>query len=172
MATFACSMFGQILYDDNLTFQELLETEERIKDLMQAALCEYGAQHFDFTAQADSLLMECVFPEMNRENNHEICDSIIRHLGPNVLARFMFMDRYMDSVAFYFMGRGKWHEQALNVPGPKQALSGWVVRQERKSSGGVPARRKLESAAKPGGSASAKAPSPSRNDKADKKAKA
>lgn len=132
MANFDCTMFGHILYDDKLTFQELLDTETRVMAVMQAALEECGAQHITFTGQADSLMMECVFPQVDRDNNHILCDAVIRHLGPGVLARFMFADRQMDSVAFYFLGRGKWQEQVLSVPNPKQALSGWVVRQERK----------------------------------------
>lgn len=133
MAIFRCSMFGHIVYDDKLTYQELLDTEARVTAIMQAALEECGAQHIDFTPQADSLLMECLFPEMDRANNQTLCDTIIRQLGPGVLARFAFMDRQMDSVAFYFLGRGKWQEQVLSVPRPREALSGWVVRQERKA---------------------------------------
>lgn len=132
MAIFRCSMFGHILYDDKLTYQELLATEAHVTAVMLRALEECGAQHIDFTPQADSLLMECVFPDLDRDNNRALCDMVIRQLGPGVLARFLFVDRQMDSTVFYFLGRGKWQEQALSVPGPREALSGWVVRQERK----------------------------------------
>lgn len=145
MATYGCVMFGHILYDDKLTWQELIETEARVTRLMQSALEEVGARHIDFIAQGDALLVECVFPEVNRETNQALCNAVIRDLGASVLARFMFVDRQMDSTVFYFLGRGKWQEQALSVPGPKEALSGWVVRQERKTServipAGMPAR--------------------------------
>ncbi len=134
MAHFACTMFGHILYDDSLTYQELLETEARVMAVMRAALEECGAHHIDFAAQADSLLMECVFAQVDREINRTLCDAVIRHFGSSVLARFTFVDRAMDSVVFYFLGRGKWKEQALSVPTPKEALAGWVVRQERRPS--------------------------------------
>lgn len=132
MAIFRCSMFGHIVYDDKLTYQELLDTEAHVSAVMLRALEECGAQHIDFTPQADSLLMECVFPDLDRDHNRALCDMVIRQLGPGVLARFLFVDRQMDSAVFYFLGRGKWQEQALSVPGPREALSGWVVRQERK----------------------------------------
>jgi len=133
MATFNCVMFGQILYDDNLTYQELLATEQNVKLVVQDTLQKFGAQHFDFTPQADSLLLECLLPVMERQVSRSICDAINRQLGPQVLARFEFVDRQMNNTVFYFLGRGKWQEQVLNIPGPKQALSGWVVRQERKT---------------------------------------
>lgn len=132
MAIFRCSLFGHIVYDDKFTYQELLDIEARVSALVLQALEECGAQHIDFTSQADSLLVECVFPELDRDNNHTLCDMIIRQLNPGVLARFLFVDRQLDGAVFYFLGRGKWQEQAFSVPGPREALSGWVVRQERK----------------------------------------
>lgn len=144
MSIFSCTMHGHIMYDDNITYQELMETEERVKVNMRAALEECGGQHFDFTPQADSLLVECVFPEVDREKNRAICDSVIRLFGSTVLARFMFVDKQMDGVVFYFLGRGKWHEQALSIPGPKEALSGWVVRQERKTGNAMPRRSAVD----------------------------
>jgi hypothetical protein len=133
-------MLGHILYDDRLTYQELLEAEARVVAVMQAALEERGGRHVSFVRQADSLLMECLFPQADRELNHALCDEVISRLGPSVLARFMFVDRQMESVVFYFLGRGKWHEQALSIPDPFRALSGWVVRQERKPRAEPPAR--------------------------------
>ncbi len=131
MAIFRCSMFGHIVYDDKLTYQELLDTEARVTALMQNALEECGAQHIDFAPEADALLMECLFSDMDRAAHRVLCDTVIRQLGPGVLARFLFVDRRMDDIAFYFLGRGKWQEQAFSVPTPREALSGRVVRQER-----------------------------------------
>lgn len=144
MAIFHCSMFGHVVYDDKLTYQELLDTETRVTAVMHKALEECGAQHIDFTPQADAMLMECLFSDMDRDQERALCASVIRQLGPGVLARFLFVDRRMDSVVFYFLGRGKWQEQALSVPAPREALAGWVVRQERKP---VRARRAPENPA-------------------------
>ncbi|MCH5277014.1 MAG: hypothetical protein J1E80_04170 [Desulfovibrionaceae bacterium] len=132
MAIFRCSMFGQIVYADAFTYQELLETEARVTAIVQDALEQCGAQHINFTGEADALLMECVFSDMDRAAHHALCDRIIQQLGSGVLGRFAFMDRSLDSVVFYFLGRGKWQEQAFSVPAPREALSGWMVRQERK----------------------------------------
>ncbi len=132
MTIFRCSMFGQVVYDDKLTYQELLDTEARVTALIQNALEECGAQHIDFTSEADALLLECLFPDMDHAAHRALCNAIIRQLGPGVLARFLFVDRRMDDVVFYFLGRGKWQEQTFIVPAPREALSGWVVRQERK----------------------------------------
>lgn len=131
MAIFRCSMFGHVVYDDTLTYQELLDTEARVTAVMQSALEECGAEHIDFTPQADALLLECLFPDPDRNLGRALCDAVIRQLGSGVLARFLFVDRGMDSVVFYFLGRGKWREQPLSVPAPREALSGWVVRPER-----------------------------------------
>jgi len=133
MATYRCIMFGQILFDDKLTWEELHSTEARLTSVMETVITDCGGRHIDFTPLADALLGECVFPEVDRDNNHALCNTLIRQLGPHTLGRLMFVDRQMDSTVFYFLGRGKWQEQALSVPGPKQALSGWVVRQERKN---------------------------------------
>lgn len=132
MAIFRCSMFGQIVYADAFTYQELLETDARVTAIVQDALEQCGAQHINFTAEADALLMECVFADMDRAARHALCDRIIQQLGSGVLGRFAFMDRRLDSVVFYFLGRGKWQEQAFSVPAPREALSGRMVRQERK----------------------------------------
>ena len=132
MAIFRCSMFGQIVYADAFTYQELLETDAQVTAIVQDALEQCGAQHINFTGEADALLMECVFSDMDRATHHALCDKIIQQLGPGVLGRFVFMDRRLDSMVFYFLGRGKWQEQAFSIPAPREALSGWKVRQERK----------------------------------------
>ncbi len=41
MAIFRCSMFGHIVYDDKLTYQELLDTEARVTALMQNEVLAY-----------------------------------------------------------------------------------------------------------------------------------
>ena len=57
MAIFRCSMFGHIVYDDQLTYQEVLDTEARVPALMQNALEERCAQHTDRAPEAAALLM-------------------------------------------------------------------------------------------------------------------
>ena len=132
MGIFHCSMFGHIVYDDKLTYQELLDLEDRVTVTIRTALENFGAQYLEFSPQADALLLECLFPEMDRRINTALCDALIRQLGAKVLARLAFMDRRMDHVAFYFLGCGKWKEQVLSIPHPREALSGRMVRQEHK----------------------------------------
>ena len=122
MAIFRCSMFGHIVYDDKLTYQELLDTEARVTALMQNALEECGAQHIDFAPEADALLMECLFSDMDRAAHRVLCDTVIRQLGPGVLARFLFVDRRMEEITFY--GPGQVAGTGLQLSHPARSAVG------------------------------------------------
>lgn len=131
MAQFHHIMFGQVLYEDGLSYHDVLNAEERIRTLLQEVLSLCGATHVDFDSQADATLVECVFPQMDREFARDFCETIARKLGPGILARFLFLDRELTSLRAYFLGRGKWEEQILTIPTPKEALSGRLITRDR-----------------------------------------
>ena len=131
MAQFHHIMFGQVLYEDGLSYQEILDAEERIRTLLQEVLSLCGATHVDFDSQADATLVECVFPQTDREFARDFCETIARRLGPGILARFLFLDRELTSLLGYFLGRGKWQEQVFTIPTPKEALSGRLITRDR-----------------------------------------
>ncbi len=126
-----CELFGCLYYDSRLTYEELMERESFLQNKMLLALEECGGSSVEFTPHGDELLFQALFQEVNRDQYRAFCDSVTRHLGKDVLARFFFVDKYLEDAVFYFLGHGKWKEQALSIPGPVEALSGWVVRRER-----------------------------------------
>lgn len=131
MAQYRHVMFGHVLYEDGFSYQELLDAEERIRALLQEALSLCGASHVDFDSEADATLVECVFPDLDRELARDFCETIVRRLGSGVSARFLFLDRELSSLRCCFLGRGKWEEQAFSIPGPKEALSGRLIQRDR-----------------------------------------
>lgn len=126
-----CELFGCLFYDSRLTYEELMEKEALLQSQMLLALEECGGSSVEFTPHGDELLFQASFQDVNREQYHAFCDNVIHHFGKDVLARFLFVDKYLNDAVFYFLGRGKWKEQALSIPSPVEALSGWVVRRER-----------------------------------------
>ena len=131
MAQYRHVMFGHVLYEDGFSYQELLDAEERIRALLQEALSLCGASHVDCDSEADATLVECVFPDLDRELARDFCETIVRRLGSGVSARFLFLDRELSSLRCCFLGRGKWEEQAFSIPGPKEALSGRLIQRDR-----------------------------------------
>lgn len=131
MAQFRHVMFGHILYDDGFSYQELLDAEERLRELFQEVLSLCGASHVDFDSQPDATLVECVFPETDREIARDFCETIVHRLGPGVSARFLFLDKELKSLLCYFAGHGKWEEQIFTIPTPKEALSGRLLKRDR-----------------------------------------
>lgn len=130
MAQFRHVMFGHVLYEDGFSYQELLDAEDRIRTLLLDALSLCGAAHVDFDSEADATLVECAFPEISREDSRDFCETVVHKLGPGISARFLFMDRELSSLFCYFLGRGKWEEQAFTIPSPKEALSGLLIRRD------------------------------------------
>lgn len=120
---YRCLMLGQLVYDDTLTWEELRHTEALATPLMEDALTQCGARHINFTPQADSLLVECVFPEADPDARRSLCEEVIRRIGPGMPGRFLFVDRSLDSVAFCFLEHGAWRERTLRVPAPGEALA-------------------------------------------------
>ena len=52
-------IFGNFVYDESLTYDELLHTEETLTSAIEDLLKRAGAEHVDFTPMGDSLMLQC-----------------------------------------------------------------------------------------------------------------
>ena len=91
----------------------------------------FPIRSFSTPRSVSATLVECVFPDLDRELARDFCETIVRRLGSGVSARFLFLDRELSSLRCCFLGRGKWEEQAFSIPGPKEALSGRLIQRDR-----------------------------------------
>lgn len=116
MSKFQCEMFGHILYDPELTYNDVLVREAALIDGMQAVLDEAEAYHIDFTPMGDGLRVQCVFHEHTETLFHNLCQKLVPLLDANVHGKLLFVDKGLDFLHIYLLGQGRFAESTLAIP--------------------------------------------------------
>lgn len=123
MNKFHCEMFGHFIYDESLTYEELLDMEMRLIGDVQLVLERSNAEHLDFTPLGDELMVQCAFDDYAPEVFQEICRTLSPFLHPSVEARLLFVDKHLGSLRVFHMNCRTWQEHAIELPFAHEALA-------------------------------------------------
>lgn len=123
MSKFRCELFGHFIFAEELSYAELLEKEMLLKEELSGLFAQAGFVHMNFTPTGDFLLVQGAVAEHDQDLFHEVCDAVSQLLDNGVTARFLFVDRFLDSVFFYVLNNEVWRETFLEWPLPKDVLS-------------------------------------------------
>lgn len=119
-------LFGHFSYDDDLTYEDLLELEEALTAAMTNLLLRAGASHLDFTPQGDALMFQCVFEAHKLYVYRKIAFETATLLPEGVRGRLLCLDKDFNSLHIYWLRRGQWQEEERSVPfEPPQGLKTW-----------------------------------------------
>lgn len=122
MNKFQSEMFGHFIYDESLTYEELLEMEVQLIADVQQVLEERNAEHLDFTPLGDELMVQCVFDIYEAAQYREICTELYPRLHPSVGARMLFVDKHLDTLLIFHLSSRGCRETPLTLPTAEEAL--------------------------------------------------
>ena len=121
-------LFGHFSYDDDLTYEALLEVEEALTADMTSLLQRAGATHLDFTPQGDALMFQCVFEAHKLYVYRKIASETALLLPNGVRGRLLCLDKDLNSLHIYWLRTGQWQEEERPVPlEPPKGLKIWRI---------------------------------------------
>ena len=109
-------LYAQLSYGEQLTYEELLEVEEKLIVSLQELLERAEAMHLDFMQQGDCLLLQCVFSSPRRYVFRKIAMHIAGILPDHVSGRLFFLDKMLETVHLYWVEPGRWREVIREIP--------------------------------------------------------
>jgi len=122
MALMHSEMFANFVYDQTLTYNELLEREAELVETMQTTFEDVGGAHVEFAPTGDALNVQCLFAEHDEGLFHAVCDAVSPMLRSDVEGRILFVDRNLGTLHLYLLADGVWREGVLRVPGAREGL--------------------------------------------------
>ena len=123
MAKFRYEMFGHLVYDDSLTYEELIAREEQLTTEFSARLKGMEASHIHFEPQGDALYVQCVFAEKDANDFESVCHSLCELVGKEVAARLLFVGKELDGLWCFFIHNGLCQTAELCLPSPRLGLA-------------------------------------------------
>ena len=118
MATFDCEVFGYIQYNPELSYAELIECEETLKEGLTEVLHACGADHLDVFGLDDGLRIQFVLEEYGENALHEMCDAVAPVIPSGVTARMFAVQKKLEIAHLYHFEGEIWKESAINIASP------------------------------------------------------
>ena len=123
MSKFHCEMFGHFIYDEHLTYQELLDVEAQLIGNTQILLENLRAEHIHFSPLGDELMLQCAFDDYDGEHFQDICEALRPCLHPSVDARLLFVDKHLSGLRIYYINHRAWREEQIPLLSTQEALN-------------------------------------------------
>jgi hypothetical protein len=118
MATHKTELFGHLVYSPELSYEELLSREEGVTTLLQSVLTEHGADFLHFEALGDTLRIQCMFQDGDEGFYQGICAAVAPAMKNGISARFLLVDKDLETLHCYGLSNGAWQEAVMQLPGP------------------------------------------------------
>jgi hypothetical protein len=124
MAQYHYEMFGNLIYGEALTYEELIEHEQSLRGALSAYLRDSGASHIDFQPLGDALSMQCIFAADQRAEDFEtVADAVARLSGQHMEGRLIFLCRDLNTLYCFFFVNESCQGGRLTLPSPHQGLA-------------------------------------------------
>lgn len=115
MATFDCEVLGYVQYNPELSYAELIECEDELKEKLSEALHAHGAEHLDFFALDDGLRIQFVLSDYDESQLHGICDAVVPFFPIQTVARLYAIQKNLESSSLYQFANGGWKEAGIDI---------------------------------------------------------
>ncbi len=116
MARNATELFAQFVYSVELSYDSLMERESELKTSFTEILEQHGGEFIHFEEMGDTMRAQCAFARYEEDLFHDICDDIAPQMDSFVEARFLFVDKDVNSLHIFVINNGKWKESCLRLP--------------------------------------------------------
>ncbi|MCX4310608.1 MAG: hypothetical protein OSJ28_10020 [Desulfovibrio sp.] len=112
-------VYGTFTYAESLTYYDLLETENTLKENLDKLFLGAGAEHLDFTPLGDMLMFQCAFEEYDSDLYRKLADKCAGFLPAKVSGRFLCLEKNLDTCDIFWIRHGEW--QVMNFELPRKA---------------------------------------------------
>lgn len=116
MGRYQCEMFGQFIYGDILTYEELQDVEALFVPRLDELLQQAGAAHVDFTPTGDILLVQCVFEAQKSYIFRKLAQELAALLPQAVRGNLLFLKKDLSVQHLYWLEAGCWREEERTLP--------------------------------------------------------
>lgn len=116
MGRYQCEMFGQFIYGDILTYEELQDVEALFVPRLDELLQQAGAAHVDFTPTGDILLVQCVFEMQKPYIFRKLAQELAALLPQAVRGTLLFLKKDLSVQHLYWLEAGSWREEERLLP--------------------------------------------------------
>ena len=123
MSKFRCEMFGHFVYDESLSYHELLDVEARLIGNIQLLLEDNSAEHIDFSPLGDELMVQCAFEAYEETLFRSLSDGLRPTLPEAVDAKLLFVDKHLASLYVFHINSQQDKGQHLNLPSVHETFS-------------------------------------------------
>lgn len=104
MAHFRYECFCTLVYDSELTYEEVLERETTLETRMGEILESCGGKHIDFVSVSDSLRVQCAFTDWSPEDFRLLCAEMAELTVEGVHGRVLVVSKDLDEVSVALLG--------------------------------------------------------------------
>ncbi|KAF1076079.1 hypothetical protein [Halodesulfovibrio sp. MK-HDV] len=115
MATFDCEVLGYVQYNPDLSYAELIECEDELKEKLADTLHVCGADHIDFFGLDDGLRIQFVLTDYDEGVLHTICDAVVPFFPVQTLARLFAIQKNLEISHLYQFEKGTWKESGIDI---------------------------------------------------------
>jgi hypothetical protein len=125
-------IFGHFIYDESLTYDELLKLEDFFRNEIQDLLERAEAQNIDFTPLGDSLMVQCSFDGHKVYIFRKIACDLAENLPGTISGKLVCISHSLDACHIYWLHSKKWEEQTFPIPhAAPEGLKMWTSHQEK-----------------------------------------
>lgn len=111
-----CEMYGQIIYGDQLSYEELLDIEGWLIRSTQDLLVRAGGEFIDFNPFGDGLMFQCALPGHKLYICRKVAMSLAEILPDHVDGRLLFVEKSLETSHLYWIQPGSWQEEDRTIP--------------------------------------------------------
>ncbi len=114
--TTSSELLGHFIYDDTLTYDELLQIEEQLIKDFEYILTAAGAVHIDFTPLGDAIMFQCQCIGHKIYIFRKLACEFSKIIPDKVKGRIFCISHSLHSCHLYWIRPNKWHEQGVSIP--------------------------------------------------------
>lgn len=122
MPQFRTELFGQIIYDPEISYEDLLPLEEELTGLLTARLKEFRGRFITFESEGDRTYFQCLFQEFGEGMLAEINKALTAFTGGKsghggrIECKLLFVDKELSAVYFYALNKDKPLRRKVELP--------------------------------------------------------
>lgn len=128
MPKFRTELFGQLIYDPEISYEDLLPLEEELISLVTARLEDFRGRFITFESEGDRTYFQCLFQDFGEEMFAEISKALKNltggkggsedqgNLNGRVECKLFFVDKELSAVYFYALNKGKSVGRKVELP--------------------------------------------------------
>lgn len=109
-------LFGQIIYDPEISYDELLGLENDMKNFTLSTLEDCRAQFISFESEGDRTFFQCAFQECRQDLSEKIAAIFASRMTKQLECKLFFVDKMLYEHYFYIVTPRGGKAKKLTLP--------------------------------------------------------